>query len=272
MNEIADLLKSLGAKLATYIAPGTADADKRQKEVLDSIRTGYHDTLWQPIANVGFAAGRSSRDDEVKTLNDRVTVLDGEKTRLTGEVATLSDKNKDVAAVQREAAQKIADAEAEVKKVRAESRTAVEKAVRDRDVATYEGLLVAKGVHADNAKAQGILFRERMTYDKDGVLTVMQEGSENIPYTAHGQELLKIVADTTAKRLPATMFVSKVDTGADTTGDNASGGGTGGGDVYAQIREEEKKRAEGRAPVDVVGAYGSGGRFVARPGAPQATR
>lgn len=263
MNEIAELLKQLSAKLTAYVAPGTADADKRSREVLDSIRTGHHDVLWQPIANVGFAAGRTSRDTEVTELTGRATAAETEKTRLTGQVAELSDKNKDVAAVQREAATRIEAAESKVKEIQATSKTAVERAVRDRDMTTFESLLIAKGLHPEIAKAQGILLKEKMQYDKDGVLTVMQDGDGNIPYTVHGTELLKVLADTTTKRLPASMFVSRVDSGGDATGDSGSGsGGSGSGDVYKDIQAQEKKRAEEKAPVDVAGAYRVGGRFT----------
>jgi prophage DNA circulation protein len=256
MDEILALLKKLGELTTTYVKPGTENAAQRQKEVLDKIRTEHTETLWQPIANVAFAAGKAARDVDVTVLEQKVAGLETVKTGLESQVATLSDKNKDVAAVQREAAEKITKAEAKAKDEVAKAKAKVKTAFQSRDVTAYESRLISKGVHPDNAKAQGILLRERMEYDDDGVLTVMQEGDSKIPYTVHGEELLTVLAETTAKKLPATMFISKVDDGGGSGGDKATGGGGGGGDVFARIRADEKVRAEAQKPADIAAAYG----------------
>jgi hypothetical protein len=262
MDPILELLKNLNAAITGYVKSGTDKAAERSREVLDVIRKDHTEVLWQPIANVGFAAGRTERDPEISTLTARVTAAESKVPDLERKVTELSAKNTEVAGIQTEAARRIAEAEAKATEAEARSKTAVVDAVKSRDRALYKANLIARGVHPDIAEAQAILLDPKMKYDEKGVLTIMQDGEGNIPYTVHGEELLNVVADSRAKSFPAAFFTSKVDVGGGGGGDGAPGtGGSGEADIFSRIRAEEKTRSQQSAPVDIAGAYRVGGRF-----------
>lgn len=262
--ELRALLKQVADKLNEYISPATADHDKRRGEVLDAIRKEHHDILWQPIANVGFAAGRAARDGEVADLTNKVTAAESKIKTVETDLAGFRDKNRDIAAVQDEAARKIAEANQRAADATTAAEKKIEGALRDRDVTAFESRLLAGGMDADYAKSQGILLRERMAY-KDGTLSVMQPGSANIPYTVHGDELLTVLAGEVLKKSPASAFTSKVDSGGGTGGSGGQGGagGTGGsaGSFWEGIRKEEEQRAaaDKSGRVSPAAAYGSRG-------------
>lgn len=258
--ELRELLKQLATKLGEYIAPATADADKRRNEVLDTIRKDHHDVLWQPIANVGFAAGRSARDPEIVDLTGKLTAAEAARTTAEGSLKDFREKNKDIAAVQDEAARRIAAAEAKATDAEKAAAAKIEASLRDRDMTAFESKLVAGGMDADYAKSQGILLRERMAY-KDGKLSVMQPGTENIPYTVHGEELIKVLSDEVLKKAPPTAFTSNVDRGAGTGGGGTGGTGGGGSSFWDSIRKEEEGRAtaEKERRISPADAYGRGG-------------
>jgi hypothetical protein len=264
MDKLLEFLKSLQGELVAYVKPGTDGADTRRKEVLDKIQTDYHSDLWQPITNVGFAAGKASRDAELNVLKARAETAEGALSTANTELETYKTKHKDLAAVQTEAASKIAAAEQKAKDAEKAASAKVAAAFKARDLATFESNLVGLGLDPDYAKAQGILFRERLgEYGEDGQATAMQSGSENIPYTVKGEALLKVVAKEVFDKAPAALKGTPVDKGGGRTASGSEGGG-GTKNMYDQIKKEEADRAAANKQIDVAAAYGRGGASMQR--------
>lgn len=269
MDKLKELLAGLKTALGEYIKAGTDGDQQRTKEVLDHIRTNHHSDIWQPIANVGFAAGAASKDT---TLASVTAERDAAKTALAEaerKVSELSGRNVDVAKIQQEAAQKVADAEKMAREAKEQAQRDIREAFQSRDVSSFVAELIAGGMDKDVAEAKGVLLERRMAYDSKGVLSVFQMDSATgqpgtIPYTVHGPELLKVLAKEALEKAPLSTMTSRVDNGGGTGGDRA-GGGPPTGDVYKKIQAEEKARADedkkrvGGGPGGLASAYGMGG-------------
>lgn len=231
-------------KLSEYIGADKAKGD----EVVGLLRQHAHGSLFQPISNIGFAAGKAEGEKAVGTHTARVTELEGQLQAATAKVDELEKSKPDVAKIRGEYDGKITELTQKLRTAEQTHKVEMEKALRSRDVADFKVKLTTQAakrgdeLDPDYVEVQAMLLDQRLKYE-GGKPSVMQSKDSNIPVSIEpNQNVFDVVAGQVLEKAPAVAFLSRTSPGGGTRGSEQNG--SRGGSIYDGIREGEKKRSE----------------------------
>ncbi len=224
-----------------------------RKEVIDLIHSSAQ-PLWQEIFNKGHGvATEKGRLDLEKVTGEKVA-LEGKLSTANATITELQSKAPDVAKIQQEWSQKLADQDAAHQKVLKDIRDKGITATRDSTLGNIRSKLIAAGVDQKYAAVmtQDPELMKRIVVREDGTVSILQKGATAIELVpAANQTALDILHtelfEAAKKDAPQLVKVSADGGAGVTTG--GEGGAKGGAAFYEGIRkqkaEEQKVTVEG---------------------------
>jgi hypothetical protein len=210
----------------------------------------------QPIFQAIFDKGHSTATAKAVTdrseLESKIVGLNTTITQKDQQITELSAKAPDVAALTTKYEGQISQLKNQYK-LDLEARDSVLVSERQsRLLSDLRSKLVAGGVDADYADVlvNKSSTTKRFKPNKEGKIDVLQADSEAPVVAATGKDVLDVIAEELKTGVPSKFVVATSDSGSEV---NGQGKGTSrGGNIYAEIRNDAKKRSEDRAKTPSV--------------------
>jgi len=203
-------------------------------------------SFYQALTNLGFGAAQAKFTKDLEAAREAQRVaeqkLADESTKHQQQIRELQDKAPDVATVNKQWEDKLEELRTKHRETVAELKGRVRSTLLQRDQASFESELVARGVPKAVAKRVARdpdLLPARADYDEAGSLSVRQAGLQIAFAPGSGQTHLGMLAEEIVEQPDIKeILLSNGDRGSGVSGGSRPGGGDA--DFYKGLRQQVK--------------------------------
>ncbi|MCA1571307.1 MAG: hypothetical protein LC798_13505 [Chloroflexi bacterium] len=215
-------------------------AEHSIEDVVKALPTGTG-SVYQSIYKRGYDAARAAMDEKVIAAETRATSAEAR----VGQLEAERKDQPDVEAIRRQYDEKIEDLQKKHQKEADRQAARLENAEYGTAVSNLEAIMLRKGLKPLYAKVRAKDLRERIRFDKDGKMTVVSKGHDQVPIDVRdGQDPLAALADEAFNEAEADEKAVQVPAGPGVRETNQGAGG--GASPYEQAREAVKQKRESR--------------------------
>lgn len=219
-------------------------AKKPKDQVVTALKEHGH-PVFQEVFNLGHSKATADAKAEREALEASLSETKADLGKAQGRVKELEEKAPDAAKLREQYEQEVEGLKAKHKGELEERDTRLRDERMERAVTDLKSKLIAAGLDPEYAevKVDKSEVRQRLRHSDKGELEVLQNGKE-IPFTpADGKSGLDLLAAEIREGTDPKWISSKADRGSDTGTSRGSGAGSG---LFDRIRDETKKREDGR--------------------------
>jgi hypothetical protein len=211
-----------------------------QKHPAEEVTKLLPDAIRQPIYDSGHQAGLGQINEKVKRIEKERDTATQDRERLSNRVRELETNAPDVNKIRQQYEQQLSEVQAGHGEVVTKLQERLEKAEYGNAVSSLEAKLLARGLKPLYARVKSKDLRERLRYDENGELTVLQDGRDIPMAVAAGKDPLDALAEETYTKAEDDEKTVKMPKGPGVGPTPPKGSDTG--DKYERIRSEVKKK------------------------------